>query len=155
MPDVSVQRTIAAEPAAVWALVSDPTRYGDWSPENRGAVWKGDATGPKVGAKFRGKNKNGWARWGTTCTVTECEVNERFTFLVTSGPIKVSTWGYGLRPVDVDGETHTEVTEHTTNHENKFLEKSGSFLIGLNDRREFNKSSIEATLAAIAAELER
>ena len=40
---VSVQREMVAEPEAVWALVSDLANMGDWSPENDGGSWTGDA----------------------------------------------------------------------------------------------------------------
>ena len=53
--DVSVEREMAAEVEAVWALVSDLTNMGDWSPENDGGSWAGDATGAAVGAVFRGR----------------------------------------------------------------------------------------------------
>jgi uncharacterized protein YndB with AHSA1/START domain len=49
---VSVERTIAASPDALWKMVSDVTRMGEWSPENTGGEWLKGATGPAVGAKF-------------------------------------------------------------------------------------------------------
>ena len=45
---VSVQREMVAEPEAVWALVSDLPNMGDWSPENDGGSWTGDATEAEV-----------------------------------------------------------------------------------------------------------
>lgn len=153
MADVSVQRTIAAAPADVWKLVSDPTRYGDWSPENQGAQWLGDATGPALGARFKGSNKNGWACWRTVCTVSEFVENEAFAFDVKSG-IPIATWAYRLEPVEVDGATHTLVTEEFTSREPKPIEKFASLLLRIDDRPEFNRAGMEATLAAIAAEVE-
>ena len=66
MPDVEVTRIFAAKPEAVWSLVSDPTRMGEWSPENTGAEWIKGADGPAVGAKFRGSNARGRMKWKTT-----------------------------------------------------------------------------------------
>jgi len=150
MPDVTVSRTIAASPEAVWSLVSDPTRMGEWSPENRGAKWLGDASGAAVGSRFRGSNKNGWMRWQTVCTVTECVENEAFAFDVKSGPIPISTWAYRLE--SVDGDTH--VTEEFTKNEPDWMEKIANRLLKIDSRAEFNRSGMEATLAAMANELE-
>ncbi|MFK7919482.1 MAG: SRPBCC family protein [Ilumatobacter sp.] len=153
MPDVSVHRVIAAAPAEVWNLVSDPTRYGDWSPENQGAQWLDDASGPAIGARFKGSNRNGWARWRTTCTVTEFVDGEAFVFDVRSG-IPIARWGYRLEPVEVDGATHTVVTEEFTSREPKPIERLASMILRVDDRPEFNRAGMEATLAAIAAEVE-
>jgi uncharacterized protein YndB with AHSA1/START domain len=150
MPDVTVSRTIAAPPEAVWALVSDPTRMGEWSPENVGAKWLGDADGPALGAKFRGANKNGRMRWKTVCTVTECTPNEAFAFDVKSGPIPIASWAYRLTP---DGEG-TAVTEEWTSNEAKWMETIANKVLKIDSRAEFNRSSMETTLAAMAAELE-
>jgi hypothetical protein len=119
MVDVTVSRTIIASPEAVWALVSDPTRMGEWSPENLGATWLGEVTGAAEGAQFRGSNKNGRIKWKTKCTVTECAENEAFAFDVKSGVIPIA---------------------------NKVLQ--------VDSRAEFNRSSMETTLAAMAAEVE-
>jgi len=59
-----------ATPEEVWALVSDVTRMGSWSPETTACRWVGGASGPSVGARFRGTNKRGPLLWQTTCTVT-------------------------------------------------------------------------------------
>jgi hypothetical protein len=46
-----------AAPEAVWALVADVTRVGEWSGECLRARWLGDAHAPAVGARFRGYNR--------------------------------------------------------------------------------------------------
>jgi uncharacterized protein YndB with AHSA1/START domain len=56
---------------AVWALVTDVTRTGEWSHETQRAVWVDGATGAVPGARFRGANKNGVARWSRTCEVLD------------------------------------------------------------------------------------
>jgi ligand-binding SRPBCC domain-containing protein len=78
----------------VWALVSDLPRMGEWSPENAGGKWVKGATGPALGAVFRGTNKNGIRRWSTTVTVIACEPSKVFEFAVTSGPLEVANWRY-------------------------------------------------------------
>jgi hypothetical protein len=93
----------------VWALVSDVTRIGEFSPETFEAEWVDGATGPAVGAKFRGhvkRNGRGPIYW-TTCRVTECVESEVFAFEVLTGGRALNTWRYRLAAVG-DG---TDVTE--------------------------------------------
>ena len=47
--EVRVTREIDAPAEKLWAMVSDVTRMGEWSPENVGGNWLGGATGPKPG----------------------------------------------------------------------------------------------------------
>lgn len=95
------ERTVQAPPERVWELVSDITRAGEWSPEATGGRWRGDATGPAVGARFTGGNRHGRIRWSTHCRVTECEPPHRFTFVVTESR---TAWGWILEPAG-DGAT--------------------------------------------------
>ena len=71
---------INAPADVVFELVSDVTRMGEWSPETIGATWVDGATGPAVGAKFRGTNKLGPFKWSTTPTVTEYTPGKLFAF---------------------------------------------------------------------------
>ena len=48
---------IAAPPARVWDLVTDLYRMGDWSPECYRCAWMDGGTGPRVGARFKGWNR--------------------------------------------------------------------------------------------------
>ena len=99
---------IAAPPEAVWALVTDVTRTGEWSPENTGAVWLDGATGPAVGARFKGSNRRGRTKWATTCQVIVAEPGREFVF-VTGRPGKPETrWRFVL---EADGDGATRVTE--------------------------------------------
>jgi len=53
----SVTVHMDASPEAVRALVSDVTQIGRYSPETFEAEWLDGATGPAVGARFRGHVK--------------------------------------------------------------------------------------------------
>jgi uncharacterized protein YndB with AHSA1/START domain len=100
---------MSASPAKVWDLVSDVTKIGRYSPETFEAEWIEGATGPAVGAKFRGhvkRNGRGPIYW-TTCTVTACEPGREFAFGVGTGGKPLNTWRYALEPAG-DG---TDVTE--------------------------------------------
>ncbi|WP_426574959.1 SRPBCC family protein [Aquihabitans sp. McL0605] len=105
----SVTVHMNATPSQVWAVVSDVTRIGEFSPETFEAKWVEPATGPAVGAEFRGhvkRNEKGPTYW-TTSVVQVCEPDVEFTFGVVNGGKVINTWGYRL--VEADGGT--DVTE--------------------------------------------
>jgi hypothetical protein len=99
-----------ATPDAVYDLVSDVTRIGRYSPETFEAEWLDGATGPAVGARFRGhvkRNQKGPTYW-TTCTVTAADPGREFAFAV--GPTldkALNTWRYVIAPAG-DGVDVTE-----------------------------------------------
>lgn len=107
----SVTVHVDAPPSAVWDLVTDVTRIGEFSPETLEGRWVGGATGPAVGAKFQGhvkRNGRGPMYW-TTCTITTCEPGREFAFVVEAPgtSIGVNTWRYRLEPAG----SGTDVTE--------------------------------------------
>jgi uncharacterized protein YndB with AHSA1/START domain len=95
----SVTVHMAASPERVWELVSDVTRIGRYSPETFEAEWIDGATGPAVGAKFRGhvkRNEKGPVYW-TTCTVSDCEPGKTFAFGVGNKPdAPLNVWRYDI-----------------------------------------------------------
>src|SRR5579884_2703864 len=97
-PDVTVEEVIAAPAQMLYDLVSDVTRMGEWSPETTSCRWVGGATGPRVGARFRGSNRNGWRRWSTSCTVVTADPGARFSFDVYLPGVAVSRWTYEFVP---------------------------------------------------------
>lgn len=153
MPDISVTRSIAASPEAVFALVSDVTRMGEWSPEATGGQWVKGATGPAVGARFQGTNARGEKEWSTTCTVTACEPGRAFGFNVRGGPLKVAQWDFTFEDA---GDGTTKATE-TWNDERGVLLKSwlGAKLTGVTDRENHNRSTMEQTLQGLANAAEK
>ena len=105
----SVTVHMDAPPDVVWDLVSDVTRIGEFSPETFEAEWVDGATGPAVGARFRGhvkRNGVGPVYW-TPCKVTACEPGKEFGFAVYGGGKPINNWHYALEPV----EGGTSVTE--------------------------------------------
>ncbi len=88
---------ISASPGRVWSMVSDVTRMGEWSPETVSCEWLDGATGPKVGARFKGRNKRGRGRWARTCEVTACVRGKEFAF-VTRPERPETLWRYQFGP---------------------------------------------------------
>jgi uncharacterized protein YndB with AHSA1/START domain len=107
-PHDSVTVEIAAPPEHVYALVSDITRMGEWSPECIECSWTKGATGPEIGARFKATNKGGRGpAWYNTPVVTSAEPGREFAFNRSGPGIGSYTWRYVLEPTP----TGTRVTE--------------------------------------------
>ncbi len=112
MPDLSETLTVSAPALSVYDLVSDLPRMGEWSPECTRVTWSTRTPGPAVGARFVGHNRAGAVRWFTFGRVVDAVPGERFSFVITFGPIPVSLWAYDFREVGAA----REVTESWTDH---------------------------------------
>lgn len=104
-----VELLIAAPPDVVYAAVADVTRTGERSPECRKAEWLPGPVPATVGARFRGRNRSGLARWSRVCEVIEAEPGRSFAFRTVPERFDPSrrdstTWRYTLA-VDPDGRT--------------------------------------------------
>jgi Polyketide cyclase / dehydrase and lipid transport len=144
---VSVEREVAAPADTAWAMVSDVTRMGQWSPEAVGSRWLGEASGPAVGARFRGRNRRGWRRWSTTARVVECEQGRTFAFDVSSIGLKVARWGYRFEPTS----SGCRVEERWEDHRGVLIKAIGRLAIGVSDRAAHNRQGMTQTLERLAA----
>lgn len=105
---------VDAPPERVWRMLSDVTRMGEWSPICRRCEWLGGADTPKVGARFKGHNRQGLVRWTTVCEVTESEPGKVFSFRTIDGTFafgargkEQTRWRYTFEPEEIG----TRVTE--------------------------------------------
>lgn len=108
------QTTIDASPADVYALVSDVTRMGEWSPVSEGADWEEEGgSPPSVGDWFAGHNAVGENAWTTRCKVVVADPGHEFTFVNhgESGSHERVRWGFVLEPVDGGGTVLTQTWE--------------------------------------------
>jgi hypothetical protein len=145
---VTVHMTASAD--AIWELLSDVTRIGRYSPETFEAEWVDGATGPAVGAKFRGhvkRNGRGPIYW-TTCTVTASEPGREFAFGVGSSEKPLNVWRYSLVPAG-DG---TDVTESFELANTPPLRLYWALLGWARGRT--NRNGMQTTLERIKAEVE-
>jgi Polyketide cyclase / dehydrase and lipid transport len=149
--DVSATARIAAPADTLYALISDLTRMGEWSPENVGGRWLGSASSPAVGARFRGSNRRGWRRWSTTCRVVAADPGRTFAFDVSVAGILASRWSYEFRP---DGDA-TMVTETWTDFRPTWFALLAGATMGIDDIRAHNQENIRATLGNLATAAER
>ena len=139
-----------APPAKVWALVSDVTRIGEFSPETFEAEWLDGATGPAPGARFRGhvkRNGRGPTYW-TKCSVTACEPERVFEFGVGEPGKALNTWRYDLQAQDGG----TSVTESFRLADNLALRIYWALLGSLRGRT--NRRGMQTTLERIKAVVE-
>ncbi len=96
----SVTVHVAAPAERVWGLLADVRRIGEFSPETFEAEWLDGASGPEVGARFRGhvrRNGRGPVYW-TTCTVVASDPGCEFAFGVGGTGRTLNTWRYQLIP---------------------------------------------------------
>jgi len=103
-PGDEVSLRIEAPPQRLYDLVTDVANMGRLSPECIGGRWLDGATGPAVGARFKGTNKRGLARWSTKNAVVAADPGREFAFETQQSGTR---WRYRFEP---DG-TGTIVTE--------------------------------------------
>jgi hypothetical protein len=145
---VTVRMNASAE--RIWDLVADVRNTPRWSPEVFESEWLDGATGPALGATFRGhvkRNEIGPVYW-TTCRVTACEPGREFGFAVLVGDRAVNNWHYRMTPVGAG----TDVTESFRMNEGFFTTLFGMFGGQLRTRR--NIRDMTTTLNRIKGEVE-
>ena len=96
------EATTSAPPEAVWRVLSDPTRLGEWSHETRGGEWLDGATEARPGARFRATNKAGRSTWRRVSEVIAVDAPRVISWrTVPSAVYRDSTeWRITLEPVD-------------------------------------------------------
>ncbi|MEC9323910.1 MAG: SRPBCC family protein [Actinomycetota bacterium] len=146
----AVTVTMAASAEQIWEVITDIRNIGRYSPETFEAEWLDGATGPTLGAKFRGhvrRNEIGPVYW-TTCRVTACEPGREFGFEVLVGDRAVNNWHYRLTPA----QGATDVTESF--HLNASPLVSLYSIFGGQLRRRRNLRDMRKTLERIKAVVE-
>ncbi|MGV8873632.1 MAG: SRPBCC family protein [Rhodococcus sp. (in: high G+C Gram-positive bacteria)] len=94
---------VAASVDKVYAVVSDITRTGEWSPICQKCWWN-EPDGGGVGSTFTGRNATAERTWETVSTVAVAEPGREFAWVVGDNFVR---WGYTLEAVD----NGTQLTE--------------------------------------------
>lgn len=98
-PTVEVDVFVAAPPEHVWELASDVRLMPELSGELCSVEWVDGATGPAVGNRFLGRNRqDAIGEWETMSYVIECTRPEAFAWAVTDVANPSSVWRFTLRP---------------------------------------------------------
>jgi hypothetical protein len=138
---------VARPPEAVYDLVSDVTRTGEWSPICQACWWEDDARG--VGAFFTGRNVTPRRTWETRSEVMVADPGREFAWRVGGDQAWGARWGYRLEPVD-EGTRLTEDWEFLpTGHAvfaQRYGERAGDEIA---ERAQAAHLGIPETLAAI------
>ena len=96
---------INRSPDELYALVSDITNMGSWSPVCKACWWE-EGAGPRVGGIFTGRNELGERVWETKSEVVAADPGKEFAWVVAEPPTR-ARWGYSFKAVDGG----TELTE--------------------------------------------
>jgi hypothetical protein len=151
MDDVTVTTEIAAPAGAIYDLVADMPRMGEWSPECERVEWTGGARAAAVGVAFTGHNRIGWRRWSTHGTVTVADRGREFSFEVRSLlNLPVSTWSYRFE----DSSGSCRVTESTEDRRGLLIKTAGLLATGVVDRGARNRETMTRTLERLRAAAE-
>lgn len=138
---------VARSPEQVYALVSDVTRTGEWSPTCR-ACWWDEGAGPEPGSWFTGRNETPQRTWETRSQVVVARPGEEFAWVVGDGLVR---WGYLLEPCD-GGTLLTETWDFLPAGLEFFTQKYGDDAAAqVEERRRTAYDGIPRTLAAVKA----
>ena len=123
---------------------------GRWSPECTGGKWVGGATGPAVGARFKGSNRHGVMRWTTHCRSRRPSAGKAFEW-----EVKESGHAVGLpvraAPATARSSPSTASRRSATPFYIKLVQQSG--LIGRN-REQLLVDGMRQTLERLKAAAE-
>ncbi|MGB3481744.1 MAG: SRPBCC family protein [Mycobacterium sp.] len=149
-PSATAEVFIAADPGAVYALITDLDVMATLTAETTAMHWqKGDSARP--GAVFSGDNRNGARSWTTTCTVTDAEPGQAFAFDVRSLVIPVAHWRYEISPADGG----CRVSESAWDRRPGWFRGIAGIATGVRDRATANGEHIRLTLQRLKDHAER
>ena len=132
---------IVCPPGDAFEIVTDLPKMGRFSPENTGGEWIGGASGPSVGARFKGTNSREKDSWFTVAKVVAYDPPTRFVFDVRYKKVfKVARWQFDVE----SAPGGCRVTETWTDQRSNIARKQGES----DDfkRADYSKVSIRTTL---------
>lgn len=139
---------IDATPAAVWDVVSDLKRMGEWSPQCRKMIVFGREV--KKGTRTLNINRAGKLHWPTNAKVVDFEPGKKIAFRIVENR---TIWSYELEPTP----TGTRLTEsrrapHGVSAPSNFATERG--MGGIDKFEDALERGIKKTLVRIKGEVE-
>jgi hypothetical protein len=148
---------VLSEPEKLYELVSDVRRMGEWSPECLHCEWMDGATGPAVGARFKGTSKRGLVRWSTTPRIVTADKGREFAFVTTHRGHDETKWTYRFEREG--GGTRVTESFQMLSDLLWYLRLAERVLMGVRDRKADLQAGMSETLsrlkAAVEGDLER
>src|SRR5579864_7520462 len=111
LTDDHVEMVIDADAEALYGMVSDLPRIGEWSPECEGVDWEGGVTVPVAGTTFIGHNAVGPGRrirYSRHGRVLVADPGREFSFITDEGGRESTAWRYRF---EARADGGTRVTE--------------------------------------------
>lgn len=139
---ITASVTIAADPAEVYALITDLPTMAALAEETCGMQWAKGHSAVTPGAVFKGENRNGSKSWTTTCTITDAAPGSTFAFDVKSAVFPVAHWRYDIAPA----EGGCTVTESVWDQRAGWFKKLAGLATGISDRAGANAEHMQITL---------
>lgn len=138
--------TVNVPAETLYAIVSDVTRTGEWSPVCTSCWWDDDSSAGQVGAWFTGRNELPERTWETRSQVVAADPGREFAWVVGG---KYVRWGFTMTPAGT-GTVLTESWAFLPEGIAMFGEKYGADADAqIADRTRQALDGIPKTLAAI------
>src|SRR5450759_3004367 len=114
MSEPSIRRyqesvTVVAPAEALYDMVSDITRTGEWSPVCTSCWWDEEAQAGQVGAWFNGHNELPDRTWETRSEVVVAERGREFAWVVGGSFVR---WGFTLVPAGLGAWVGNNIHDH-------------------------------------------
>ena len=99
-PGTVAEADVRADPASVWARVTDINLPAEFSAEFVGAEWQDGHDGPVLGARFVGRNTHpGRGDWEVSCFVDAFEEQSVFGWCTSDIDNPGARWRFELEPI--------------------------------------------------------
>jgi uncharacterized protein YndB with AHSA1/START domain len=137
---------IDTPPARVWALVSDPTRMAEWSPQVDSVRLKADA--PALGVRFTNRNSHRELQWTTHGEIVRFDPEREVAFRIDENWV---VWSFRLEPTPSGGTRLTQRRETPDGISDYSRDLTDTYLGGQAAFTKVLHAGMEQTLAAIRA----
>ncbi|HEX7739191.1 MAG TPA: SRPBCC family protein [Marmoricola sp.] len=141
---------IAASPDVVWALVADPRRMAEWSPQVVSVRLREGHDTIEVGTEFTNRNELGELAWTTHGTVVRLDPGRELAFRIAENWV---VWSYTVEPAG-EGTLLVERRETPEGISDVSAQWTDKYLGGQEAFTDVMRDGVHRTLEAIKAAAE-